>query len=434
MKAIISREDMRSRYFRELSPVIGKFATLELEQLYDIYDERLYTWLATLWDPEIGGFYFSSSGRDCDAFLPDIESTVQALRFIQSSGLLSGMGSTYGDAVPAPMRASLLKFAKGLQDPDDGFFYHPQWGKNIITPRRSRDLRWATDMISRFGDKPYYPTPIDKNEDGSKSTSLPDYLQSIDKWKEYLAGFDMRNKSYWSANMLSSQTIQIKAAGQEFIDVLFEWLAEGQLDDNGLWEPRLNYSSVNGLMKLSLMYSNLNVCMPNAEKAMKSAITVALSNEPIIFCCQFYNPLATMGNVLENMRAHGSADKAYMLQKILWERAADLIRITREKVLTCKRTDGSFSYNPEPRSRLSQKAPVGLGLEEGDMNATAICTTGITNNMCKILGIKRIPIFCEEDAKIFFDIIENAIQAKKIYVKPKWFDDAIDPMKIKEMQ
>ncbi|MBO5010170.1 MAG: hypothetical protein J6B48_09885 [Clostridia bacterium] len=434
VEAIISREDMRSRYYKEIVPIIGKDAAVELERLYDIYDERLYVWMATLWDPKIGGFYFSSSGRDCDAFLPDIESTVQILRFTESSGLISGMGKTYAQAVPGSMRESLLKFAKGLQDPEDGFFYHPQWGKNIITPRRSRDLRWATDMISRFGDKPYYPTPIDKNDDGSSSALLPKYLQDINEWKNYLASFDMKTKSYWSANMISSQAIQIGAAGPEFINTLFQWLADCQRSDNGLWEPQVNYASVNGLMKLSLLYSNLGVCMPNADKAIKSAITVALSNEPIVFCCQFYNPFATMSNVLENMRLHGDEFEAHKLQKIILERAADLIRVTREKVLTCKRADGSFSYNPEPRSRLSQKAPVGLGLDEGDVNASAICSTGVTSNLCKVLGIRRIPIFCDKDAKIFFDIIDNAIQTQKIYVKPDWFDDAINPNKIREMQ
>ena len=169
VEAIISREEMRDAYFKEIVPDIGKFAAFELEQLYSIYDERLYVWLATLWDPQIGGFYFSSSGRDCDAFLPDIESTAQAMYFVQKSGLLSFYGDDFKTAVPAAMREALLSFAKGLQDKDDGFFYHPQWGKNIVTSRRARDLSWAMDLILKLGDRPYYPTPLDTGESGEKS-------------------------------------------------------------------------------------------------------------------------------------------------------------------------------------------------------------------------------------------------------------------------
>ena len=131
VEAIISREEMRNLHFKECTPEIGKFAVLELEQLYSIYDERMYVWLATLWDPQIGGFYFSSSGRDCDAFLPDIESTAQAMYFIKKSGLLSEYGEELFDAVPKAMRDALLKFAKGLQDGEDGFFYHPHNGRDF---------------------------------------------------------------------------------------------------------------------------------------------------------------------------------------------------------------------------------------------------------------------------------------------------------------
>ncbi|MBQ8583320.1 MAG: hypothetical protein IJ488_01755 [Clostridia bacterium] len=419
---------MRQEYFKEAVTKIGKDAVAELEALYDIYDERLYIWMATLWEPEIGGFYFSTSGKETDGFLPDIESTVQILRCLQTSGLTCG--KPYEEAVPPFMRAKLVNFAKSLQD-KNGYFYHPQWGKNIITPRRGRDLRWATDMLNHFGEKPYYPTPIERIND-KKSDALPEWLQSLDAWKKYLDSFDMKTKSYWSSNMLSSQTFQIKAAGEEYVDYLFKWLAENQRSDNGLWEPQVNYASVNGLMKLSIMYCQLGAELPNAERAVLSAITAALSNEKIVFCCQFYNPLECMGNVLENMTKHGTAERAEQIRRIIIERAAELLSVTREKVLLCKRSDGSFSYNPEPRSRLSQKAPVSLGLEEGDVNGATICTNGIIKNVCKAFGIPKIPLYCKADSEIFFDMIENAVKPTKIYAKPDWFDDAINPEKLTE--
>jgi len=424
ISAIISRTEMRAQHFKEAAYVIGGDGALELEAFYDIYDERLYIWLATLYDPIIGGFYFSASGRDTEGFLPDIESTVQALRFMETSGLFSGRGETYAKGLPEGIRASLVGFAKSLQA-EDGFFYHPQWGRLISTSRRGRDLRWATDMLSRLGEETPYLTPIDTSDRERTAKLLPEYLRDINKWKKYLSDMDMASNSYYNSNLLSSQTWQIHAAGAEFEDALFEFLADTQNPENGLWEPNVSYSSVNGLMKLTIMYSNLRRVLPHSEEAMKSALTTAMSSTPIVFCCQFYNPFEAMGNILENMGRGGEAHQAEKLRRLIIERAVPLIRTTKEKVLTCKRVDGSFSYNPDPRSRLSQRAPVGMGLDEGDINAAAICSSGTAGKLCKSFGIPKIPMFCEKDSDIFFDMLENAVQAEKTSPRPDWFDEVL---------
>lgn len=432
VEAIISREEMRNLHFKECTPEIGKFAVLELEQLYSIYDERLYVWLATLWDPQIGGFYFSSSGRDCDAFLPDIESTAQAMYLIKKSGLLSEYGEELFDAVPKAMRDALLKFAKGLQDGEDGFFYHPQWGKNVVVSRRARDLSWATDLISKLGDKPYYPTPLDTDKGGKRSEKLPSYLKNLDEWRRYLNTFDLSKKSPLGGSEISSQAIQIMAAGEEYVDELCDWLDRNQFAENGLWEDRITYGSVDGMVKMLILYNHFGKPLKKPEKALKSALVSALSDDPIVCCTQFYNPIGAISGILDNLRITGRKDDAEVLGRIVSSHAEELIRVTREKVLKCKRSDGSFSYDSHPSSRFSQKAPVGLGLEEGDVNASAMCSTGVVYSLCGALGIPRIPIFCKKDSKIFFDIIDNAIHLQKKYEKPKWFDDAIDPNKVRK--
>ena len=49
----------------------------------EINGEVLCEWLANLYDSEQGGFYYSASARDYEGFLPDIESTKQAITFFQ---------------------------------------------------------------------------------------------------------------------------------------------------------------------------------------------------------------------------------------------------------------------------------------------------------------------------------------------------------------
>ena len=418
------RYELQEKYFAEAEEKIGKEAVDELRELYRIYDERYYIWIAGLWEPEIGGFYFSNSARDTEGFLPDIESTVQALNCCQMMGLT--YGKPYAEVVPAKMREALLKFTKGLQDPENGYYYHPQWGRRVVVPRRGRDLSWATSLLEAFGEKPIYPSPLDKTADGKKSESLPEHFQTIEAFRKYLSEFDLSAKSYWIGNMLQSQTIQIKAAGEEFIDEMFSWLAEHQRADNGLWQEKVEYDSVNGLMKLGLMYTALGQFLPNAEAALDSTIDAAMSDQKITFCCQFYNPLTTICTIMHNMKKFGKEERAEELRAQLITRAPELIRATKRKVSLCKRDDGSFGYNPTHSGsgcKLSQRAPVSLGVLEGDVNGGSISLNGVMRSLCGALALPVIPAFGTEDTKLFYELIENATVKEKVNPKPEWFED-----------
>ena len=418
------RYELQEKYFAEAESKIGKEAVDELRELYRIYDERYYIWIAGLWEPEIGGFYFSNSARDTEGFLPDIESTVQALACCQKMGLTCG--KSYAEAAPKKMAEALVRFTKSLQDPENGYFYHPQWGRRVVVPRRGRDLSWATQLLEEFGAKGDYPSPLDKTSEGKKSESLPEHLQTLDAFRKYLSEFNLSERSYWIGNMLQSQTIQIRAAGQEFIDEMFNWLNSHQRADNGLWQEKVEYDSVNGLMKLGLMYTALGAYLPNAEAALDSTIDAAMSDQKITFCCQFYNPLTTICTIMHNMKSFGNEKRAEELRAQLVSRAPDLIKATKRKVSLCKRSDGSYGYNPTLTGsgcRRSQCAPVGLGLQdEGDVNGGSISLNGVMRSLCGALGLPVIPAFGEEDSKLFYELIENATVWEKKNPKPEWFD------------
>ena len=168
---VVSKEFHRANYVNEvhsknreeaLAALQGKLsdeAINELRNLYDLYDERTYYWLANLWDPDVGGFYYSNSARDTVGFLPDLESTAQALLFMNDSGMLTDYNDRYRYALPPDMAEAILNYAKDSQDPTNGYFYHEQWGDSVSTSRLGRDLGWATRIISGFGDVPYWNTP-----------------------------------------------------------------------------------------------------------------------------------------------------------------------------------------------------------------------------------------------------------------------------------
>ena len=128
-------------------------------QLYSMYNDRIPLWVANLYDPGVGGFYASSAGRNGISYGPDVQCTAQLLTFIKSSGMVDGLSSNEPISfIPEAMQQQMIYFAKSLQD-TNGYFYHPQWGKEATDAklsRRGRDLGWATDILEIFGSRPQY--------------------------------------------------------------------------------------------------------------------------------------------------------------------------------------------------------------------------------------------------------------------------------------
>jgi hypothetical protein len=116
-----------------------------LRSYYQLYTDDLVSWFANLYDPVVGGYYFSNSARNSEGFLPDLESTNQALGFIISSG----MGAP-ADVLPEEMQKQIVNFARSLQSPENGHFYHPQWGKELTDKypaRKGRDINNAIKIL-----------------------------------------------------------------------------------------------------------------------------------------------------------------------------------------------------------------------------------------------------------------------------------------------
>ena len=421
-----ARDNHRSVIFKDTREKISEGAAAELKSLCDLFREDNYIWLASLWEPEIGGFYYSVSGRDGKGFLPDVQSTAQALNFMETSGLLGGRGRLYQDVLPEDMKEKIKSFTLSLQD-EDGFFYHPQWGKHITLSRRGRDLSWATEILGNLGAKPHYPLPFEKRDDGKVSSSVPEHLRSIENLKAHLDSLDIEHKSYQLGNQLQAQLRQFVAAGDEYVDCLIQNLNKRQRADNGLWQEKVNYDSVNGLMKICLIYTALGRPFPNAERALESAIYAALSSQRVTFITQVYNPLVTINNLIANIKKFGDASVAEKLRRTIADNAEGFIRLTREKSVICQCPDGSFSYGvigTEHNGRIAQYAPVAIADEdEGTVDANGITVSGIYRNTCRILGIEDIPVFSPCDSALFLELLSAARVKPKLYEKPSWFED-----------
>lgn len=409
------RNNAREAAYAEVKDRLGAEALEELRELYNIFDEKIYLWIAGLWDREAGAFYYSESARDTRLYRPDIESTAQVLRFLDTSGMIRPGVDKEIMRVPVDVRRAIVGFTHSLQDPD-GYFYHTQWGKNISVSRRGRDLSWAKGILEGAGEKAKYLLPTQKTAAGEKSASLPEYLQNLGSFKEYLGSMDLSDNSYYIGNIIESTMSQISAAGEEFVDYLAMWLNSQNRADNGLWEEGIDYASVNGLMKLSGNYPYMGAALPHAKTSLTSAIFAALSDERMKFVCEVYNPWAAIGNIF---KANGNtSDKAELevLQKYLIDNAPALIRKTREKISVFRKEDGSYSYFKNMSSAVSQRAPVAVPYtNEGDVNATTICVGSTVRSLRTALQLPVIPVFVPEDGELFWELLEKAPKIEKKY-------------------
>ena len=445
------REESRAEDLAAFEAKLGSEAARAMESLTRLVDDEMYVWLANLWDPDIGGFYYSASARDTEGFLPDIESTAQALNILESSGMLELYINNYSNALPEQMKAALLNFAKELQSSKDGYFYHPQWGEDITTSRRGRDLGWATRIIKKLGAIPYYDTPNGvkgENSIGSSAaltsrlgdssvsaaskvvataSSLPDYLQNTGKWQDYLENLWLDYNSYQAGNTLNSITGQISKAGNEYKEILHKFLDNKQNQKTGVWEPVITYDAINGLMKICGVYSSFGWTIPNAEKALSAAMEIALRPDGAAHVCSVYNPWVAMDDLIDSIKKSDGKESAEELRAMIRAQAAELITVTVEKISVFKKNDGGFSYYVKYSNPTSQGASVAVyNTTESDVNATSISGISISKYITNTLGVDRVYQFCDADFQYFMlkmeelgTIIKDDIPAAKVVT----FDD-----------
>ena len=389
-----------------------------MRELYSLYDIDLVRWFADLYDTRIGGFYYSPSARDNETvmyqdkeyeLLPDIESTWQALGFIDTSGLGMGYNDTYRDFLPTWMQIQMRDFAYGMQDAD-GYYYHKQWGKNITASRRGRDLGSARAVINAFGGKPKYSSIIDSPSEQSTDPVVPDHLSSKAKFIDYLDSLDIPNMSYHAGNTLTAQFTQIDSQG--LTDTCIEYLNSLQHPDTGHWHSETNYYAINGLMKVSCFYKNAKVILPNAVTAAMGAIDAITSDEPCVGITQIWNTWYAVRNITTTLRLYGSEGNAVAdsIINALHSGAADAIRVTRAKVLPMKKEGSSFSYGLDYPSIISQGSPVCIPhLPEGDVNATVMASNLMINVIFTALEIGDfiVPLYGKNEGRMFLEAVEE---------------------------
>ena len=396
----------------------GAAVVAAFKEVYSMYTDSIPAWLGGLYDHKTGGFYYSNSARDNEYqeyegkknyFLPDIESTNQALNLLLNSGMIDSF-----DRLPKAMRDKMAEYVCSLLDPDDGYIYHPQWGKDIVDSRRGRDLNWAVDMSRKLGFKLPYPTAYERlaalrtasSDDREKQSAvLPEHLTSKEKFIEYLESFDWINNSYYAGNTVAAQGRQIIAAG--LTDVCVEYLNKFQNPKNGYWSEKSDmHYGINGFLKITAFYIDAGAPINMAELAAESTIALLTSDEIGTTVCHLYNCYYALRNILASLRKAGDTAAADRVAAKLLAVAPEAIRAAKRKTEVFCKPDGAFSYLRDYSSYKSQQAWVSImNTPESDVNASVLCTSGLINNIYQAFDASevKVPLFEPESFDVFLD-------------------------------
>ena len=434
----------------------------ELRNYYSlIKTEQLY-WLSDLYDIETGGFYHCNSARDAVGYLPDLESTVQTFLMLDRGGMFTPViGRVEGGNADLPdfIVEPLSQWIKTLQDPETGYFYHPQWA-SVGIARRGRDLDNAVTLFRITGAEAYYDDPSGRLKgtlgapgpnavrpasaltvrlDDSAiravsaivpvASNLPAYLQSIEAWEKHLKGLNINaeHQSYYKGNELAAEWSLIKAAGPEYVECVINFLNSTQYADIGLWEyqneqdydpnDKVGYNGTNGLMKICVFYSSVGYAVPNAYNALKSVIKVGLypntdpRDESV---CYVLNIWTCLSNMMSNIKKY-DPDNFDEAQALLAENIPSLLASAYDLQHTHLLADGGFKYY----ERTIMNGITGCAkAHESDTDSTMVATTSTINNIYgtleKVYGkLTSVPMWGPDDYYIFINELKEAETIQK---------------------
>jgi len=275
---------------------------IQFEQLEQLFN-NFYPWLAGLYDPEEGGFYFSLKHKNDKQLQPDIESTAQAISILYRSGLLPEM--------PATFRQKLINFFQKRQDPNTGFFIDQNIERHNNERWRGRALSYSISSLSKLKAKPLYPLPGEKNT-GANPNPYLSHFESPEIFQNWLNNRPWNNA--WGAlDQVSSQIPNLKlfpkAKRDQLLTILFKDLAKRQDSNSGLWGGGSPYRKISGAFKIAMVYKSFKKPIPRANKIYKSTLE-CLRNNKAEDICFVRNPLNLITMLRNDLgRPISNADK-----------------------------------------------------------------------------------------------------------------------------
>lgn len=443
-------ERMRDEQWAALENAIGKEYGSEIvssmKSLYKLYRPEAVSWLANLYDADIGGFYYSNSARNTIGFLPDIESTYGVLCLVEETGMAEMFNNDYTKALPKWMLEQIGRWIQSLQD-EDGYFYQPQWPKEYLyerglQSRMTRDLGSAKSVLRKLGLLEIYPMSslkysgtLSAGRDVVTAVSkviptagMLSQFESVENFRSYINKLDEEvmaisspderaYKLYAIGNEFQSTTSMVKA-NPEFATILYSFFEKHQDPDTGTWSSVVTYNAANGLHKIAHIYNSLGFELKYVDEMITTIISLLsrdVTTDPINAGVEVYNAWSSIEYIYENLRRCSSnpaqgQKKLAEIKQYVYANIAEAIDATASQIAGFIREDGSAGYNRDGSSSTAQGCPVAVsGTEEGDVNGYSIVTTSITRYIAGALDLPQyeVKLFGEKERLEFVGILEE---------------------------
>ncbi len=413
-----------------------------------VNNKSIVEWLANLYDPETGGFYYSVSARDNQGYLPDLESTYQALGIVEL--ILTGYEGLLDDYFGKEISAKFVSFAKNMQD-ENGYFYHPQWSKEAVdesTERRTRDLLDALNILETFGASPIYDTPNGIKGDGAAtpvsaltlpiSTSavlavsavsdsdneiyIPPQMRSEEAFEKYLNSMSIKGKTASAAETIYSELSFYRSVdeilsekGEKFslIKILEKYLEDNQNKKTGLWSSSndITYREIEELIDVVRLYNALGNTVPNYQAVFSSILTALNFNEAVDEITDISHVWSAFASVVNNLKAYSDEDRLYWVGEYLLDvylKFDTLIVKTIEKLALFERKDGAFSTTIDGGTSESYGMLVAIpNMEESNIDGTIQAVKNLYLSVFAVLDVGSVPIFTATDRMIFQKTLLN---------------------------
>ncbi|WP_053228022.1 hypothetical protein [Spirochaeta cellobiosiphila] len=330
---------------------------------------NFFPWLASLYDPVIGGFYYSKSAKDSPEFNPDIESTAQALDILTNVKLM--------DSMPDEMVKKLILFFQQKQL-DTGYFIDSHNDMKQYDRMVARALMYSLKSLYILGGKPLYPT------ESLVTKNLPLHLKSLDSLKTWLVERPWDNP-WMACDNISATSVYFQLMEQqdkkEFLNCVMQFLEEKQDSQTGMWGEGRPYLKISGAFKLSLFFKKLNIPFPLADRVY-DYMKYTLVNDTSEDMCWTRNVMDLLDAITPQLGEIPKKDIDLILN-ITWRN----LRLYYKK-------DGGFSRHIHNSLVTPNNVPLGKGLEEGDMNAStqAIKIQYLTKKLFPAEAVKNIEI------------------------------------------
>ncbi|WP_433938977.1 hypothetical protein [Paenibacillus lautus] len=318
--------------------------------------EGFFEWLEGQYDAASGGFYYARSSRDSEAFVPDIESTAQALGIIERCGLLQRLSDG--------IKAGLVRFFQSKQDPATGYFYDADPNMRTDDVMVGRALGYSVGALRKLGAAPLHPLPGNRH-------MAPAYCRSPEEYAEWLRSISLVN-SWRGCDRLCNSAPYLSQMPQDerepFLREALSYFASLQDPATGLWGEGTPYVRISGTFKLLTFYNRFQAPLPRISEIYHSLMR-ALQSEKAVDMCYIRNPISLLTS---------------MKLRIPEEDVRIIAEITLQNMARLKRADGGFSREidhspPAPNVAqvkpgeyypdMPEAVPLGKGEVEGDMNA-----------------------------------------------------------------